>query len=84
MKTAMSEKMSQGHFIPTPSPKPGKGTFQQVGTFIDDIYFGRARSSTATFFDVNRIEVLKGPQSTFFGNNAILLSLIVALTSGER
>jgi outer membrane receptor protein involved in Fe transport len=44
---------------------------QSVGTFIDDVYFGRARSSTDTFFDVNRIEVLKGPQSTFFGNNAI-------------
>jgi iron complex outermembrane recepter protein len=44
---------------------------QSVGTFIDDIFFGRARSSTATFFDVNRIEVLKGPQSTFFGNNAV-------------
>jgi outer membrane receptor protein involved in Fe transport len=44
---------------------------QSVGTFIDDIYHGRARSSTNTFFDVDRIEVLKGPQSTFFGNNAI-------------
>jgi iron complex outermembrane recepter protein len=44
---------------------------QSVGTFVDDIYHGRARSSTDTFFDINRIEVLKGPQSTFFGNNAI-------------
>src|SRR5258708_5975505 len=44
---------------------------QSVGTFVDDIYHGRARSSTNTFFDVDRIEVLKGPQSTFFGNNAI-------------
>jgi len=44
---------------------------QSVGTFVDDIYFGRARSSTDTFLDVARIEVLKGPQTTFFGNNAI-------------
>jgi iron complex outermembrane recepter protein len=44
---------------------------QSVGTFSDDIYHGRARSSTATFLDLERIEVLKGPQSTFFGNNAI-------------
>jgi iron complex outermembrane receptor protein len=51
---------------------------QSVGTFVDDIYFGRARSSTATFFDVNRIEVLKGPQSTFFGNNAIAGALNIA------
>jgi iron complex outermembrane receptor protein len=44
---------------------------QSVGTFVDDVYHGRARSSTDTFFDINRIEVLKGPQSTFFGNSAI-------------
>ena len=44
---------------------------QSVGTFIDDIYYGRARMSADTFLDVERVEVLKGPQSTFFGNNAI-------------
>src|SRR5271170_3956460 len=44
---------------------------QAVGTFIDDIYHGRSRSSAADFFDLDRIEILKGPQSTFFGNNAI-------------
>lgn len=44
---------------------------QSVGTFIDDIYHGRARSSTDQLFDLDRIEILKGPQSTFFGNNAI-------------
>ena len=45
---------------------------QSVGTFIDDIYHGRARSLIAgTFLDLDRVEVLKGPQSTFFGNNAI-------------
>jgi iron complex outermembrane receptor protein len=44
---------------------------QSVGTFIDDIYHGRSRIGAATFLDLERIEVLKGPQSTFFGNNAI-------------
>ncbi|NKJ00947.1 TonB-dependent receptor [Novosphingobium sp. SG707] len=44
---------------------------QAVGTFIDGIYYGRARISSATFFDLEQIEVLKGPQSTFFGNNTI-------------
>ncbi len=44
---------------------------QSVATFIDDIYHGRSRSSSATFLDLDRVEVLKGPQSTFFGNNAI-------------
>lgn len=44
---------------------------QSVGTFIDDIYHGRSRYSEAAFLDVERVEVLKGPQSTYFGNNAI-------------
>lgn len=44
---------------------------QSVGTFVDDIYYGRARMSADTFLDVQQVEVLKGPQTTFFGNNAI-------------
>jgi iron complex outermembrane receptor protein len=44
---------------------------QAAGTFVDDIYHGRSRTTDATFLDVDRIEVLKGPQSTYFGNNAI-------------
>jgi iron complex outermembrane receptor protein len=44
---------------------------QSVGTFVDDIYHGRSRMTAATFLDLDRVEVLKGPQSTFFGNNAI-------------
>lgn len=50
---------------------------QAVGTFIDDIYHGRARSSEASFFDLERIEILKGPQTTYFGNNAIAGALNV-------
>lgn len=47
-------------------------TFSQaVATFIDGVYHGRSRSSSATFLDLERVEILKGPQSTFFGNNAI-------------
>jgi len=47
------------------------GFEQAVATFVDGVYRGRARSIRASLFDVDRIEVLKGPQSTFFGNNAI-------------
>ena len=54
----------------------GSGTgnwgFQQsVGTFVDGIYRSRAHSIRAALFDVDRIEVLKGPQTTFFGANSI-------------
>ena len=44
---------------------------QSVGTFIDGIYHGRSRFTAATFLDLDRVEILKGPQSTFFGNNSI-------------
>src|SRR3569833_472610 len=44
---------------------------QSVGTFIDDIYHGRTRIADAIYLDLDRVEILKGPQSTFFGNNAV-------------
>jgi iron complex outermembrane receptor protein len=44
---------------------------QAVATFIDEVYHGRSRGSGAALFDLERTEVLKGPQSTFFGNSAI-------------
>jgi iron complex outermembrane recepter protein len=44
---------------------------QSVATFVDGIYSGRARDSASTFLDLARVEVLKGPQSVYFGNNAI-------------
>jgi len=47
------------------------GFEQSVGTFIDGVYFGRARSSRNPFFDLARVEVLKGPQSSLFGKNTI-------------
>ena len=57
---------------------------QSVATFNDDIYHGRSRLSGATFLDLDRIEILKGPQSTFFGNNAIAGALnIISKKPGD-
>jgi outer membrane receptor protein involved in Fe transport len=38
---------------------------QSVGTFVDRLYRPRAVAINAALFDVDRVEVLKGPQSTF-------------------
>jgi len=59
------------------------GFDQSVATFVDDIYHGRSRMSDATFLDLDHIEILKGPQSTYFGNNAIAgaLNIVTAKPS---
>ena len=47
------------------------GFEQSVGTFVDGVYRARSRAVRAALFDVDQVEVLKGPQSTFFGANTV-------------
>lgn len=40
-----------------------------VGFYIDDVYYGRIGGSQFDFVDLDRVEVLRGPQGTLFGKN---------------
>lgn len=56
-----------------------------VGIYVDGVFMGRAQGLGSMLYDVERIEVLKGPQGTLFGRNTEggAVSIVTKQPTGE-
>lgn len=57
------------------------GLEQSVAVVVDGVYYGQGRVINEGFFDLSRVELLKGPQALFFGKNAT--AGVVSITTAE-
>ncbi|MBL8537891.1 MAG: TonB-dependent receptor [Hyphomonadaceae bacterium] len=69
--------------VPNDANQPARE--QGVGVYLDGVYLGRQQGLNAAMLDLERVEVLKGPQGTLFGRNTEggAVSMVTRRPTGE-